>query len=113
MAVRKQVVVLIAAMALLGACGEPNYAEDLQPPPSSGPTEGPGSGEALAAILFYNHQRNNPTVHMTGATCDDVPVGAKVGTEVPCTIRYADGHDPEQEVMLTLDADDKWQMRDR
>jgi hypothetical protein len=113
MTVRRTVVVLTASLALLAACGDPNYAEDLKPPPTSGPTEGPGSGEALAALLFYRHQQNNPTVHMKGASCADIPVGAKAGTEVPCTIKYADSDDPDHEVMLTLDANDEWQMRDR
>lgn len=84
---RKTVVALTASVALLGACGEPNYAENLEPPPTSGPTEGPGSGAALAAILFYRHQQNNPTVHLKSASCDDVPVGARAGTEVPARSR--------------------------
>lgn len=110
---RQTTIVLTASIALLGACGEPNHAKDLEPPPSAGPSEGPGSGDVLEAILFYHHQRNNPTVHMKSASCADVPVNAQVGTEVPCTITYAEDEGPPSQLMLELDANNQWQIRDR
>jgi hypothetical protein len=100
------------SMTLLGACADPNYGEDLKEP-TPGPSEGPGSGEALAALLLYRHQRNNPTVHMKSASCADVPLNAQVGTEVACTIKYADENEPDSQLTLTLDANNEWQIRDR
>lgn len=109
---RTTLALLAVSGALLSACGDPNYAKDLTPPPSSGPSEGPGSGTALAALLFYNHQRNNPTVHMKSASCADVPANARAGTEVRCTITYADRDEPSSSLILTLDANNEWQIRD-
>ncbi len=99
-------------MILAGACGDPDYAEDLKEP-TPGPSEGPGSGEALAALLLYRHQRNNPTVHLRSASCADVPLNAQVGTEVPCTITYADEGGPDSHLVLVLDANNEWRIRDR
>ena len=99
-------------MTLLGACADPNYAEDLKEP-TPGPSEGPGSGEALAALLLYKHQRNNPTVHMKSASCADVPLNARAGTKVACTIEYEDEDNPESHLTLTLDANNEWQIGDR
>ncbi|MBD0324376.1 MAG: hypothetical protein ICV72_13470 [Aldersonia sp.] len=100
------------SMTLLGACADPDYAKDLQEP-TPGPSEGPGSGEALAALLLYKHQRNNPTVQMKSASCEDVPRNARAGTEVPCTIEYADEEGPDSQLMLVLDENNEWQIRDR
>ncbi len=100
------------SITLLAACADPNYAEDLREP-TPGPSEGPGSGAALAALLLYKHQRNNPTVHMKSASCADVPLNAKVGTEVACTIQYADEDAPDSQLTLILDANNEWQIRDK
>jgi hypothetical protein len=100
------------SMTLLGACADPNYAKDLKEP-TPGPSEGPGSGEALAALLLYKHQRNNPTVHMKSALCADVPLNARAGTEVACTIKYADEKSPDSQLRLVLDANNEWQIRDK
>lgn len=99
-------------MMLVGACAEPDYAEGLQEP-TPGPSEGPGSGEALAALLLYRHQRNNPTVDLKSASCADVPPNARVGTKVSCTISYEAEGDPDSQLTLTLDANGEWQIGDR
>jgi hypothetical protein len=50
---------------------------------------------------------------MKSASCADVPLNAQVGTEVPCTIMYADEDDPDSHLVLVLDANNEWQIRDR
>jgi hypothetical protein len=93
----------------LSACGDPNYAEGLKPPPTAGtPTAGPGSGKAIAALLHYTYQRDNPTKKIDGVTCKDVPFDAKVGTVVPCTVKYAD-EDVPQPLQLRL-TEENWKI---
>ena len=94
---------ILAALAL-SACADPNYAEGMKPPPTAGtPTAGPGSGKAIAALLHYTYQRDNPTKKIDEVTCQDVPSNAKVGTVVPCTVKYAD-EDAPQRIQLGLTA---------
>ena len=109
---RSLIALWTVSITLLAGCTDSNYAKDLKEP-TPGPSEGPGSGEALGALLLYKHQRNNPTVHMKSASCADVPPNARAGTKVACTIKYEDEDNPESHLVLTLDANDEWQIGDR
>jgi hypothetical protein len=95
---------LVGALSLT-ACGEPNYAEDLEQPPTTGvPSVGPGSGAVIAAHLHYTMQKNNPTVEFEDPSCPDVP-SAQVGASVVCTM-LVDGE--EVRYRLTMRKDGRW-----
>ena len=107
---RKRVWVLVASAVSLVACGETNYAEGLEPPPTEGvATAGPGSGESLAAHLHYTLQRNNPEILFEDPSCPDVP-SAEPGATVTC--RMSVGEEGRQRFLLRMDDEGIWQISD-
>lgn len=101
--------VLTATLLLATACGEKNYAEDLEQPPTAGlPTAGPGSGQAIADHLYYTMQKNNPETKYDDASCPDV-FESRPGATVTCEMTV---DDEKADFTLRMDADGTWQIVD-
>jgi hypothetical protein len=97
--------VLVVPALLLVGCGETDYSEGLEPPPSAGvPTAGPGSGDAMAANLHYMMQTRDPHTPFKDASCPDVP-SAEPGATVTCEMTV--GVD-RQEFLLHMRDDGEW-----
>ena len=110
MARHRMWVVLVAAVVLGAGCGDPDYAEGLEPPPTEGvATAGPGSGDNLAAQLHYVMQTNNPATLFEDPSCPDVPV-AEPGTTVTCELTV--GEEERQKFLLRLDEEGQWHISD-
>lgn len=105
------VAALAAVIVMATGCGAgQNYAENLDEPPTAGvPTQGPGSGETLAAHLHYTLQKNNPKTRFSDASCPDVQ-DSKPGATVTCEIMAGQ---EERKFLLRLDNDGIWQISDR
>ena len=107
---RNRTSILVVPAVLLVACGETNYAEGLDAPPTEGvPTAGPGSGETIAAHLHYTLQRNNPETLFEDPSCPDVPV-VEPGITVTCEMTVGD--EGRHTFRLSMDDEGVWQISD-
>ena len=103
---------LVVPVLLLVACGDPDYAEGLEQPPTEDvPTAGPGSGENIGAHLHYTMQRNNPENLFGGPFCPDVPV-AEPGATVTCEMTVGEEEPERREFPLRMDDQGLWQISD-
>ena len=105
---RGRVRAVVLTASLLAACGKTDYSEGLEPPPTEGvPTEGPGSGDTIAALLHYSMQRNNPETLFEDPSCPDVPV-AEPGATVTCEMTVGAEEQERREFLLHMEDDGRW-----
>ncbi len=106
---RSRAWVLLVPALLLGACGATDYSEGLEAPPSTGvPSEGAGSGAALAASLHYMMQRADPETRYQDPSCPDVPK-AEPGATVTCEMTVGEGdRKHRRDFLLHIDDDGEW-----
>ena len=101
--------VLVPVVALAG-CGDAGYAEGLEEPSTEGlPTEGPGSGEAIAALLHYSMQKNNPDTLFEDPSCPDVAT-AEPGATVTCRMTVGEEEQERREFILRMDNKGLWRI---
>jgi len=109
---RSRLWVLMVPAAFLVGCGETNYAQGLEQPPTEGvPTAGPGSGDNIAAHLHYTMQRNNPETLFEDPSCPDVP-SAEPGDTVTCELTVGEEEQERRKFLLTMDDEGIWQISD-
>lgn len=107
---RHRMWVLVGAAVVLGAgCGDPDYAEGLEQPPTDGvATAGPGSGDTLAAQLHDVLQTNNPETLFEDPSWPEFPV-AEPGATVTCELTVGE---EQQRFLLRMDDEGEWQISD-
>jgi hypothetical protein len=109
---RRPAWVLVVPVVLVVACGETNYAEGLEAPPTEGvPTAGRGSGDTLAHLLHYRMQSNNPETLFEDPSCPDVPE-AEPGATVTCELTVGEEEQERRKFRLTMDDEGLWQISD-
>ena len=110
--VRSRWWVLVVPAVVVTGCSRGSYAEGLEAPPTEGvPTEGPGSGDTLAAQLHYTLQTNNPDTWFDDPSCPDV-ARAEPGATVTCKMTVGEGEQERQSFRLTMDDEGIWQISD-